>query len=84
MARFSKGDRVHVFSRNLRRDPIYDGLAEIVKPTGIDCQYFVRFVNDPTKFLYARFCYLGENDELSPKLAALVMADPSATTDCIT
>ena len=64
MTEFKKGDTVVVYNQTLSGRPIIEGRAIVMRPTGIDNQYRVKFIGaklgDPGRNGIDRFVYSGE------------------------
>lgn len=64
MSKFKKGDVVTVYNQTVGGKPIIEGRATVIKPTGVEFQYRVKFLDaqlgDPGRAGVDRFVYGGE------------------------
>lgn len=56
---FQKGDVVCIFNSKMSGEPLFEGRATIIKPTGVPDQYRVRFNDGMEHGEYTRFVYPG-------------------------
>lgn len=72
---FVKGDLVRVFNQTYSGQTIFEGNAQIIKPTDIPDQYEVRFLDDHLNHdstTYTRFCYFIKGGFLPAAMRKLV------------
>ena len=64
MTKFKKGDVVAVYNQTFSGKPIIEGRATIVRPTGVEFQYRVKFIGaklgDPGRTGVDRFVFGGD------------------------
>jgi len=78
---FQKGDVVAVYNQTMSGRPLFEGRAEIIKPTGVKDQYLVRFMGVGSDGLYNRFVYPGECQADPEAYFAKVLADWEARAE---
>ena len=61
---FARGDVVTIYNQTMSGKPIIEGRATIVRPTGVEFQYRVKFIGaklgDPGRTGVDRFVFAGE------------------------